>query len=145
MKKYLYFAILEPDFDSQGFTVTFPDLPGCITEGDNLIEALDMAQDALEGYLLVLEDEKEDIPVASDWQNINTQLESSFSIVSAIKADTRIARMREDSKAVKKTLTIPNWLDELAKERNINFSQVLQDGLKDLINENPSSREKVKS
>ncbi len=145
MSKYLYFAIFEPDIEDSGYTVTFPDLPGCITEGDNLSEALEMAEDALEGYLLVLEDEKEEIPIASDWTHIYSQLDSNSSIISAIKADTRIARMREESRSVKKTLTIPNWLDELAKERNINFSQVLQDGLKDLINETPSRKEKVKN
>lgn len=144
MSKYLYFAVLETDIDNEGYTVTFPDLPGCITEGDTLTEALDMARDALEGYLLVLEDEKEKIPAASDWESINSQLESNSLIVTAIKADTRIARMREDSRSVKKTLTIPNWLDELAKESNINFSKVLQDALKELLNDNSSKKEKIK-
>lgn len=145
MGKYLYFAVLDQDADASGYTVTFPDLPGCITEGDDLSESLDMARDALEGYLLVLEDLKEEIPAASDWECIKAQLESDSSIITAIKADTRIARLREDNKAVKKTLTIPNWLDEAAKERNINFSQLLQEALKEALNQPSSKKEKVNS
>lgn len=133
MSKYLYLAALERDPESEGYTVTFPDLPGCITEGDNLSEALDMAQDALEGFLLVLEDGDEEIPAASDWNTAIDQVASDSTLVVPVKADTRIARMRENERAVKKTLTIPNWLDELAKEKDINFSKVLQDSLKELV------------
>lgn len=133
MSKYLYLATLERDPDTDGYTVTFPDLPGCITEGDDLLDATDMAQDALEGFLLVLEDGEEKIPAASNWETIMAQVESSSTMVVPVKADTRIARMRDNDRAVKKTLTIPNWLDELAKEKEINFSKVLQDALKELV------------
>ena len=66
MAKYIFPALFEAgDEDEQGYTVTFPDLQGCITEGDSLEEAIYMAKDALAGYLSIMEEDGEEIPVAS--------------------------------------------------------------------------------
>ncbi|MCM3337463.1 MULTISPECIES: type II toxin-antitoxin system HicB family antitoxin [unclassified Paenibacillus] len=126
--KYIYPAVFSPgEPDEGGFTVTFPDLPGCVTEGDTLDEALYMAKDALGGHLYLMEDDNDDIPQPSKPDVI--QLEAG-EFVSLIQANTDFVRERIRNKAVNKTLTIPKWLNDAAAEEGINFSQTLQDALK---------------
>ncbi|MCE5168221.1 type II toxin-antitoxin system HicB family antitoxin [Paenibacillus profundus] len=126
--KYIYPAVFSPgEPDEGGFTVTFPDLPGCVTEGDTLDEALYMAKDALGGHLYLMEDDNDDIPQPSKPDVI--QLEAG-EFVSLIQANTDFVRERICNKAVNKTLTIPKWLNDAAAEEGINFSQTLQDALK---------------
>lgn len=125
MAKYLYYALFEPD-EGQ-YSVSFPDLPGCLTCGDNMSEALYMAKDVLEGWMIGVEDDKESIPNPSEPNAIITQ---QGALVIPIEVDTKLARIKFENQSVKKTLTIPYWLDEMAKENNINFSQVLQEALK---------------
>lgn len=67
MAKYIFPALFKAgEEDEQGYTVTFPDLQGCITEGDTLEEAIYMAKDALAGYLLTSEEDGDEIPIASN-------------------------------------------------------------------------------
>ncbi|AJK27797.1 type II toxin-antitoxin system HicB family antitoxin [Paenibacillus larvae] len=126
--KYIYPAVFSPgEPDEGGFTVTFPDLPGCITEGDDLEEALRMAKDALGGHLYLMEEDGDEIPRSSQPDSI--QLETG-EFVSLIQANTDFIRERIQSKAVNKTVTLPKWLNDVAAEEGINFSQTLQDALK---------------
>ncbi|ALA12479.1 type II toxin-antitoxin system HicB family antitoxin [Paenibacillus larvae] len=126
--KYIYPAVFSPgEPDEGGFTVTFPDLPGCISEGDDLEEALRMAKDALGGHLYLMEEDGDEIPRPSQPDSI--QLETG-EFVSLIQANTNFVRERIRNKAVNKTLTIPKWLNDAATEEGINFSQTLQDALK---------------
>ncbi|AUS03542.1 type II toxin-antitoxin system HicB family antitoxin [Paenibacillus larvae] len=126
--KYIYPAVFSPgEPDEGGFTVTFPDLPGCITEGDDLEEALRMAKDALGGHLYLMEEDGDEIPRSSQPGSI--QLETG-EFVSLIQANTDFIRERIQSKAVNKTVTLPKWLNDVAAEEGINFSQTLQDALK---------------
>ncbi|AQT84165.1 Antitoxin HicB [Paenibacillus larvae subsp. larvae] len=126
--KYIYPAVFTPgEPDEGGFTVTFPDLPGCITEGDDLEEALHMAKDALGGHLYLMEEDGDEIPRSSQPDSI--QLETG-EFVSLIQANTDFIRERIQSKAVNKTVTLPKWLNDVAAEEGINFSQTLQDALK---------------
>ncbi|MDT2173383.1 type II toxin-antitoxin system HicB family antitoxin, partial [Paenibacillus larvae] len=110
-----------------GFTVTFPDLPGCITEGDDLEEALRMAKDALGGHLYLMEEDGDEIPRSSQPDSIKLE---TGEFVSLIQANTDFIRERIQSKAVNKTVTLPKWLNDVAAEEGINFSQTLQDALK---------------
>lgn len=126
MAKYLYFALFELESNGQ-VLIEFPDLPGCISCGDDISNALYMAKDALEGYLLVLEDEREEIPVPTKATELKVPVGK---MAVPIEVNTDLVRLQLENKAVKKTLTIPQWLDELAKEKNVNFSHVLQDALK---------------
>lgn len=127
--KYIYPAIFAPD--ENAVSVTFPDVKGCITCGEDMTEALLMAQDALETMLAHYEDESLPIPAASDIKKIKTP-----HAVSYVLADTDEWRRQFDNRAIKKTLTLPSWLNTKAEKAGINFSQVLQDALKKLVGTN---------
>ncbi|NPV27606.1 MAG: type II toxin-antitoxin system HicB family antitoxin [Firmicutes bacterium] len=122
--KYVYPAIFTPE--NNGYNVAVPDLPGCFTCGDSLEDAIDMARDAISMWLCDAEDKSEEIPSPSD---INTLTHANDSFVTLIDVDTDTYRKENDNRAVKKTLTIPNWLNVKAEKANINFSQVLQKAL----------------
>jgi predicted RNase H-like HicB family nuclease len=124
--KYTYTAIFTPEKNGL-YSVVFPDLQGCYTSGDNMADAVYMAQDVLCLTLYDLEQDKEPIPAASKPQDLKTT-ENQFT--SVIVADTETYRRFYENKTVKKTLTIPMWLNEQAEQANVNFSQVLQEGLK---------------
>ena len=129
MAKYIYPALFTPE-DNGSYSVNFPDIDGCFTCGDNLEDALFMANDALSLVLMDLEDRKEEIPEPS---NINELKTSGNSFVSLVQCNTTQYRKLLRNKAVKKTLSIPEWLNEAAMAAGINFSQVLQDALKEKI------------
>ena len=125
MAKYVYPAIFSPS-DDGGFTVSFPDVSGCYTEGDTLAEAMEQAKDALCLILYDLEEREESIPVPT---SINDVVTENGDIVSLVACDTLEYRKFFDKKAVKKTLTIPNWLNTMAERADINFSAGLQEAL----------------
>ena len=127
--KYIYPAIFKPD--DEGYSVYFPDLPGCFTCGDSLEEAIFMAEDVLPLYLLEAERSGDVIPKASDIKTIKTDA-SDF--VSFVSADTKVYEKKYSNKAVKKTLTIPQWMNEAAEEKGINFSQLLQKAIREELN-----------
>ncbi|MCK5758317.1 MAG: type II toxin-antitoxin system HicB family antitoxin [Clostridiales bacterium] len=129
MDRYIYPAVFEKG-EINGYTVSFPDLPGCITEGDNVSEANHMAREALELYIYDMEEEKELIPVPSEPFDIKLP-KNAF--VSVIEVWMPVVRDEMRNKAVKKTLTIPKWLNDVANENNVNFSQVLQAALKEYL------------
>lgn len=110
--------------EEDGYSVTFPDLPGCISEGDNMPDAITQAQEALGGYLFSLQERGLAIPPASRIQDVPID-DDDFP--SMIAADTLAFAPR--MKSVKKTLTIPQWLNDQAENHNVNFSQVLQKAL----------------
>lgn len=131
--KYTYPVIFEPA-EEGGFIVSVPDISGCFTEGDSMAEAMEMAKDALETMLVHYEDNKKDIPLASDIKSIKTDF-----IVSYVLADTDEWRRQFDNRAVKKNCTIPAWLNYKAEKASVNFSQVLQDALKKILGVSESS------
>lgn len=125
MKKIFYPAVFQPE-DNGAFTVFFPDVDGCITCGENMENAYEMASDALGLVLSYMEDNKEPIPFPSAPQKIHLE-EGQFLVV--IEFDMAAYKRKNNSKAVKKTLSIPEWLNEEATNRGVNFSQVLQEAL----------------
>ena len=127
MAKYVFPAIFTPE--ESGYTILFPDVKNCFTEGDNLTEALENANDVLCMMLYDLERYGKEIPVASSVASIQVNI-SSGEFVSLISCDTIEYRKFHDSRAVKKTLSIPSWLNEMAEKAGINFSGTLQDALK---------------
>ncbi|AHN22690.1 type II toxin-antitoxin system HicB family antitoxin [Lysinibacillus varians] len=131
MAKYYFPAIFDPDTDNEnGFTVTFPDLPGCITEGSDMDEAVYMAKDVLVGFLYGMEEDGEQIPTPSNPSNIDLP---KGAFISIIEVRTDYIRDEIENKAVKKTLTIPKWLNDAAEKENINFSQLLQFAIKERL------------
>ncbi|MGD9581675.1 MAG: type II toxin-antitoxin system HicB family antitoxin [Vampirovibrionia bacterium] len=120
---YVYPAIFERN-DNGSYTITYPDLPGCISEGKSLGNAIDMAEKALSQWIEYLLDENEPILEPSNIKNI-TIYENQF--VSLIKADLR------DNHAVRRTVSIPSWLDAKVSEEGISLSKILQDALKERL------------
>ena len=125
MNKLFYPAIFHVA-DEGGFWITFPDLPECMTQGDNMQDAYEMAVDALGLALTSREQEKREIPSASDISKIPLE-KGEYCVI--IEFDMLAYKKRTNSKAVKKTLSIPEWLNEEAVALGINFSQVLQEAL----------------
>lgn len=125
MKKLIYPAIFHKE-EVGGYSVTFPDLPGCNTEGNDLAEALYMAQDALGLYLYSLKQDKMPLPQSMQPEALILDKDS---FVTLVEWDEEAYLRRTSNKAVKKTLTIPEWMNTLAEEKNINFSKTLQEAL----------------
>jgi len=121
--KYVYPAILFSDDGQVGVEV--PDLPGCFTFGKDRAEALLMAKDAIEVWLWNAENNGDTIPPASESLDVEQE-----QFLTLIAADTDEYRKANDTKSVKKTLSIPAWLNYQAEKANAPFSQILQQGLK---------------
>lgn len=125
MNKLFYPAIFHTA-EEEGFWITFPDLPECMTQGNNMQESYEMAVDALGLALTSREQEKQPLPTASDINEISVK-ENEYCVI--VEFDMLAYKKRNNSKAVKKTLSIPEWLNEEALALGINFSQVLQEAL----------------
>ena len=126
MKQYFYPAIFHTA-EEGGFWVSFPDLPECLTEGDSMEGAYQMAIEALGLALTERIKDHEALPIPSPPSQIG--LEDADSHLVIIQFDLDAYRRRHNSRAVKKTLSIPEWLNEEATALGINFSQVLQEAL----------------
>lgn len=126
--KYVYPVIFE-EAEEGGYNVSVPDIPGVFTCGDDMAESIEMAEDAIEMMLADYEDEGKPIPSPSKIEDIKTT-----GIVSLVRADTDAWRMLMNNTAVKKNCTLPAWLNSKAEKAGVNFSQVLQDALKKLLN-----------
>lgn len=123
MSEYVYPALFHPN-DDGSFTVTYPDLPGCISEGKSLGNAMYMAQSALTQWLEYLTDKKQDIPAPSAMAAVTT---AGDEFTSLIRADVK------DGRAVKRTVSIPKWMDDGAVKSGLSLSRVLQDALRDRL------------
>jgi len=128
--RYAYPAIFIPcdEEDGGGFEVRFPDIDNCFTSGDTVEEAVEQAKYVLEDCLYHEEKNNEEIPRPTPLGEVACPEGGFKQLVVAVMPPVRRAW---SNKAVKKTLTIPAWLDELAKEQEVNFSQLLQSALKE--------------
>jgi len=124
MPSYVYPALFHFNADDGSYTVKVPDLPGCITEGKSLDDALYMAQDALTGWLEYTLDHKEPVPAASAPQDIAVP---SGWFVNLVRAEVR------DNRAVRRTVSIPKWMDDMVADTGLSLSRVLQDALKERL------------
>lgn len=122
MSKYIYPAVFVRE--NGLYSVDFPDLKGCRTAGDSLADAMIMAEDVLAFALYCRESRSESIPTPSETESIQIPSEG---FVNLVACDTLSYQRRNRTRAVKKTLTIPEWLDAIAKEHNANFSHDLQE------------------
>lgn len=127
MERLFYPAVFHKA-EEGGYWVTFPDIPECITEGDDMAEAYDMAVEALGLALEEKIENKEKLPVASEAEDIKED-----GTIVVVQFDLEDYNKKHNNKAVKKTLTIPAWLNERALAMNVNFSQVLQDALMEKV------------
>jgi predicted RNase H-like HicB family nuclease len=122
----LFYPALFHKAEEGGYWISFPNFPECLTQGETMYEAYNMAVDALGLCLTDMEREHIAFPEPSDVSSISIEDETTIVI---IEFDMLAYKKRTNSKAVKKTLTIPEWLNEEATASGINFSQVLQEAL----------------
>lgn len=127
MDKYLFFATFTP-CEEGGYTITFVDLPGCISECDDIEEGMRNAKEALELQLWGMEEDDDSIPKASKPECIKLEVGEFVVPISVYMAPVR---EEMNNKAVKKTLTIPYWLNKIAEDQKVNFSSILQKSLKE--------------
>ncbi len=120
MAKYIYPAVFHPNEDGS-YTVIFPDLPGCITEGKDLDNAMHMAQDVLSAWVEYAVESGEPIAPASRPQDIDLNT-NEFTNLTCVDL--------KDSRAVRRTVSIPKWMDDKVSEAGLSLSRVLQDALK---------------
>ena len=128
--KCAYPAIFTPEeVSGRGtvYIVEFPDVLGCATEGESLPEAIAMAREALAGCLLAIKQSKEDIPAPSDIAFLSHEQGQFISIVDV---DLNAYLRKREKKAVIKAVSLPQWLDVMAEEAGISYSQTLQKALK---------------
>lgn len=124
--------------EENGYSVIFPDLDDLATCGENLEEAMTMAVDCPAGHLYTLKQEGKKAPAPSAVSSVQIkQVAQSLGIddvsdafVNLVSVDVPAYAKSHFERSVKKTLTIPEWLNNAALEKGLNFSQVLQDALK---------------
>ncbi len=128
---YTYPGIIHEDLTNNkhnGYWIEFPDLDGCFSDGDTLDELLKNAEEAIELFVLCELEEGRKLPKASSIKDIDCNKDGYTTLV---RTDVDLSK---NTKSVKKTLTIPGWLNQLALEKNMNFSKVLQEALLEKIN-----------
>lgn len=128
MKKpdfYLYPAVFT--YEDGQISVTWPDLPGCVTCGDTDAEALRNAKEAMGGHLWCMEQDNDPIPRPTPFADVRFGADERAVLVEVYMPAIRLS---QTNKAVNRTVTLPAWLNALAVEKGVNFSQVLQDALR---------------
>ena len=123
MSEYVYPAIFHAN-DDGSYTITYPDLPGCISEGKDLGNAMYMAASALSQWVEYLAKRKETVPPSSRLQDVAA---GDGEFVNLIRAEVK------DGRAVKRTVSIPKWMDDSAVKAGLSLSRVLQDALRDRL------------
>lgn len=126
---YVFPAIF--DYAADGISVEFPDLPGCLTCGQDAEEALFMARDAMSLHLYGMERDGDPIPEPSNPTGLHLEHNQ---IVVLIDVWMPTYRARVERKSVNTMVTLPRWLKELGEREKVSFSAVLQDALKQLLN-----------
>ena len=112
-----------------GYSICFPDLKGCYSCGDNTAHAFEMATEALDGYLASIMDRGIAIPQPSAIGAVKVENENEYVAMICGRPERLLKKAK--NKAVKKTLTIPTWLSEMADTKHVNYSSVLQEALKE--------------
>ena len=127
--KLTYPACFYKDKGTGAYAVEIPDLPGCATGGDTLADAILMGTDAASGWVLTELEEGRPAPTASAIDAIQA---GPGGFVSLLALDMDAYAEKYGNKAVRKNLTIPAWLNTFAETNRVNFSQVLQNSLSEL-------------
>ncbi len=125
---YEFVAIF--DYAKDGISISFPDLPGCLSCANTTKEAIKNAEEVLGLVLYDMEKEKEEIPDATPLEKVKCSNNQKTILINVWMP---LVRNELDEQSVKKTLTIPGWLNKLAENENVNFSKILQSALKDYL------------
>lgn len=124
----LYYAVFNPEGES--YNVSFPDLDGAFTFGNDMSDALMMARDLMAGWLIDAEDDGEEFPSVTSPSDITLE---TGDLIIPIEVNLALYRQKFDQQMIKKTLTIPKYLNELGKEADVNFSATLSEALKEKL------------
>lgn len=122
---YLYPVVFTYEDDST-ISITFPDLPGCVSCADTEAEALQNAREALGGHLWCMEQDGDSIPAPSSLLTVPLEANERVLLLDVFMPSIRMAKA---NRSVNRTVTLPAWLNAAALERKVNFSQVLQNAL----------------
>lgn len=131
---YSYIAVLT--FDSDGISIEFPDLPGCLSCAETYEEAYENAKEALALHLYGMEQSNEEIPIPSQLDEI--ELENS-QYPALIRVNMKLERARIENTIVKKTVTLPSYMNIWGEKNHINFSRLLQDQIRSMMQEETTS------
>lgn len=121
---YIYTATIHEEDGT--FYAAVPDIPGCVTTGHSLPDAIEQITDALAACLCTMEDESD--PIAPPSPQCGIPLDSG-DLCTLIQVDTIAYRAQTDTRAVRKNVSLPAWMAALADKRGLNCSQILQEGL----------------
>lgn len=124
--KLVYPACFYPCEEKEGYTVIIPDLPGCVTEGDTLADAILMGTDAASGWILDELEDGNELPPASDIKDIKLEADG---VINLLVLDMDAYAEKYGSKAVRKNLTIPAYMNTYAEAHGLSLSQVLQESI----------------
>jgi predicted RNase H-like HicB family nuclease len=128
MRKVTYLAVFERD-ENPGFSVYFPDVPGCISCGDDFDHALKMAQEALGLHIYGLEKDGEELPAKTD----EIPELDKRDLVVPVSVYPDLIKAELDNRRVKTTITLPLWLKTVAEREGINYSRLLETSIKDTL------------
>ncbi|MFX4302307.1 type II toxin-antitoxin system HicB family antitoxin [Alicyclobacillus tolerans] len=129
--RYIYPAIFH--FAEDGISIEFPDFPGCLPCAFSLEEAMKNAREAMALHLYGMEQDGETLPEPTPISHLQSNEHQAIVLIEVWMPPFRDEM---EQRAVKKTLTIPKWLDDLALEHQVNFSHLLQDALKKYLGVN---------
>lgn len=129
--KYEYTAILEKINDNGEYCCRVPDLPGCVTTGDGLGDAIEMVNDAAGEWLIASEDDGMDIPCPTSIEDMDIP---GGAIITIVQVDTDQRRKQEDTEEIPVTINVPKWMVYIAQREGVNLSKVLQKGLLKKLN-----------
>lgn len=129
MLNLTYLAVLEPG-ENGSYSISFPDLPGCFSYGDNLAEAQRMAEEAASLHVYGMERDGDEIPTPS----LNLSRESTDgNVVMPVTIHPDLYRAKRDNERIKTNITLPAWLKRIAEEQKVNYSRLLETALIDYL------------
>lgn len=129
MQNLTYLAVFEPSTDGT-YSIYFTDLPGCVSVGDNLEDALRMASEAASLHVYSLECDNEEIPTPS--MSLSKE-DTEGNVIMPVTIHPDLFRMKKDNERIKTNITIPAWLKRIAEEQKINYSRLLESALIDYL------------
>ena len=134
MRKFVFFAVYEPN-GSGGFGVYFPDLPGCVSVGDNFEHAKEMAKEVLELHIYGMEKDGDEIPEpTTDPGKLEIYPETNAGyILSDVTIYPDMVKSQLDNRFVNTNTILPAWLKEIAEDNKVDFSQLLQASLMEYL------------
>jgi len=130
MRKLTYLAIFEPS--EAGYSVYFPDLPGCVSCGNDFEETQKHATEALGLHIYGMEKDGDEIPIPSKMPQVDPDTVKGY-IISPVVIFPDLIRNDLDNRAVKTNLTIPAWLKEMAETQGVNYSKIFQVALMEYL------------